>query len=393
MLSSRLCPVCESSHKETLYRRCFSKLSNGLLEGYDVVSCLQCGFCFADQLPCQAEFDTYYLRQSKYERECRGGRQSEFDSRHRPLTAAAISEWVPDRTARIVDIGCANGDLLAELKKHGYENITGIDPSPACARAADELYKIKVITAPVSKIPRQIAPFDLVILSSVLEHILDLRGATADIRQLLRPGGAVYLEVPDMTRCSLINDAPFMEFSVEHINYFGPISLCNLWRAHHFNLSGMRQTAIEQVPGLVIRDIKALFRCVDDDPSLKLDFDTVTRPELLKYIDIANAKLNRIERTINALADSQQPLIVWGVGTHTQGLLATTKLREANIAGFVDSNARYVGQRINGVPVLPASALNDLPHDILVSSQQFQTEIVDQIRNQLRLPNKTITLY
>jgi SAM-dependent methyltransferase len=375
-----------------LYRRSFSKLSNGLLDGYDVVSCLECGFCFADQLPPQAEFDAYYLGQSKYEHEWRGGRQSEFDSRHRPLSAAVISEWFPNRTARIVDIGCANGDLLAELKKIGYENVTGIDPSPACARAALELYGIHVLTAPISSPPRDVA-FDLVILSSVLEHILDLRGAIRSIVEVLRPGGAIYLEVPDMTRCSLINDAPFMEFSVEHINYFGPISLSNLWRAHNFDLLQIRQTAIEQVPGLVIRDIKALVRRPDYERSTTLTFDAQTRAELGRYIERARAKLDKIEQTINALADSQEPVIVWGVGTHTQGLLATTRLKEANIVAFVDSNTRYTGQDINGVPVLPVSKLHDLPHDILVSSQQFQTEIVDQIQNSLRLPNKAITLY
>lgn len=392
MLKARLCPICEGSRKELLYRRSFSKLSDGLLDGYDVVSCLECGFCFADQLPSQAEFDAYYLRQSKYEHEWRGGRQSEFDSRHRPLTAAVISEWFPDRSARIVDIGCANGDLLAELKKVGYENLTGIDPSPACARAAQELYGIHVLTAPISRIPYETA-FELVILSSVLEHILDLRGTIRGIHQVLRAGGAIYLEVPDMTRCSLINDAPFMEFSVEHINYFGPISLANLWRTHKFDVSEMRQTAIEQIPGLVIRDIKALVHRPADDKSLRLEFDGETRAELGRYIDRAQAKFNKIEKTINALADSQQPVIVWGVGTHTQGLLATTRLRDANITAFVDSNTRYVGQDINGVPVVPISKLQNLPHDILISSQQFQIEIVDQIQNKLRLPNKTITLY
>jgi SAM-dependent methyltransferase len=282
--------------------------------------------------------------------------------------------------------------LLAELRKIGYENVTGIDPSPACARAALELYGIRVLTAPISSLPRDVA-FDLVILSSVLEHIVDLRGAIRNIVQVLRPGGAIYLEVPDMTRCSLINDAPFMEFSVEHINYFGPISLTNLWRAHKFDVLQLRQTAIEQVPGLVIRDIKALVRRPDYERPTTLTFDDKTRAELNTYIERARRKLDKIEQTINALADSHEPVIVWGVGTHTQGLLATTRLKEANIVAFVDSNTRYTGQDINGVPVLPVSKLHDLPHDILVSSQQFQTEIVDQIRSSLCLPNKTITLY
>jgi SAM-dependent methyltransferase len=368
------------------------KLSGALIDGYNVVACRACGFCFASELPSQAELDAYYQNQSKYEHDTRRSGPSEYDTRRLPLAVGIIADWVPDKSARILDIGCANGGLLAELRKNGYENVFGADPSPVCASTARDLYDIEVTTASLFEIPSKLGVFDFVILGSVLEHILDLGGAAQKIRSLLKPGGSVYIEVPDMTRCSLLNDAPFQEFSVEHINFFGPISLQNLWQKHGFVTAAFKQTDIEQVPGLTVYEIKALFS-LDDRPAGRVPFDSDTKDELLRYIQRAQEKLHKLEQTIDSLAASREPVIVWGVGTHTQSLLATTRLKDVNIRAFVDSNVRYVGQQLHGVPVLSADELKGMNERILVSSQQFQGEIVQLIQQSLELPNKVITLY
>jgi SAM-dependent methyltransferase len=391
--TTRPCPICDEKTHEQLYRRRFTKLSGALLDGYDVVWCPTCGFCFADGLPSQSDLDTYYEGQSKYEHDSRSGAPSEYDTRRLPFAVSIISAWLPDRDARILDIGCANGALLAELRKNGFKDVMGIDPSSACARTAKDLYGINVEVAPISRIPANIGLFDLVIFGSVMEHILDLNGTIQRIKRLLKPNGHVYVEVPDMTRGSSVNDAPFQEFSVEHINFFGPMSLENLWHKHGFVTTGIRQTEIEQVAGLTIFEIKAMFAIEEGQRTAAMSFDTQTKPEIERYISLANSKLKKIEEIINELADSQRPIVVWGVGTHTQGLLASTRLREANIKAFVDSNARYAGQSLIGVPIRPIDDLKTIELPILISSQQFQEEIASTVRDKLHLPNPLITLY
>lgn len=390
--TNRACAVCGSKEHRLLYERKFERTSDALLDGYNVVACGACGFCFGDKLPSQEEFDNYYEKQSKYENECREGNQSEFETRRRPLTTSIISGWMPNKQARILDIGCANGDLLAELRKQGYQDIQGVDPSGVCARTAKTLYGINVVTAPLAKIPREIGSFDLVILASVLEHIVDLHGTVDSLRRLLKPRGSVYVEVPDMTRCSRVNDAPFQEFSVEHINYFGPTSLENFWHAKEFKTVGVRQTEINYMRGLTIFEVKGMFQRAEGEQKAEWKIESQTEPELRRYIQMATEKLNRVARAIDSLAESKRPIIVWGVGTHTQSLMATTRLKEANIVAFVDSNTRYVGQKLNGIPILNVNALKNHTEPVLVSSQQFQSEIVEQMRA-AGLPNEPITLY
>lgn len=391
-MSPRLCSVCSSTQQQLLYPRRFTRLSEALIEGYDVVACLNCGFCFASRIPSQDAFDDYYERQSKYEHDNRGGSQSEYDTRRLPFAVSIISEWMPAREARILDIGCANGGLLAELKKNGYENVFGVDPSPACAATAGDLYGIEVMVAPISKIPASIGKFDLVIFGSVLEHIIDFDSTLDRTKALLKTNGRVYAEVPDMTKCTQVNDAAFQEFSVEHVNYFGPISLRNIFTRRRFSPVGVRQTEIEQVAGLRIFEIKAMFQYTGE-AAAAFELDKETRPELERYISKSRAKMDPIISVIDQLVKDQTPIVVWGVGTQTQGLLAATELEKTNIRAFVDSNLRYVGQTLAGRPILSIDALKEMEHSILVSSRQFQKEIVDQIRYSLRLPNNIIALY
>ena len=66
--------------------------------------------------------------------------------------------------------------------------------------------------------------------------VLDLDRAIAKIRMLIAPRARVYVAVPDVTRFVTVRDAPFQEFSVEHVNFFSPTSLTNLMGRRGFRL-------------------------------------------------------------------------------------------------------------------------------------------------------------
>jgi SAM-dependent methyltransferase len=56
--------------------------------------------------------------------------------------------------------------------------------------------------------------FDLIILSHVVEHILDVEAFMAEIVTHLNPGGHIYIEVPDIT------DFCMGAFQTAHVYYF-----------------------------------------------------------------------------------------------------------------------------------------------------------------------------
>src|SRR5206468_856298 len=105
---------------------------------------------------------------------------------------------------------------------------------PGCARAAWDLYRVPVSVGSMFNIPAPDGSFDFVILIGVLEHVEDVRGALEHLRKVLGPDGRAYVEVPDAANLAGRPDAPYQEFSTEHINFFSTPSLMSLLQVAGF---------------------------------------------------------------------------------------------------------------------------------------------------------------
>ena len=389
----RECPVCGAAERRVVFHQQFAAVEQATpVTGYDVAVCERCGAGYADGIPDQAAFDRYYRDMSKYEYAQRGGEESEYDSRRLALIADIVAPHVPSPAARILDIGCASGRLLANIRDRGFPEVTGLDPSPACAATAARLYGIAVRTMTLREIAASAERFDVVIMVGVLEHLRDLESAFGQLRALLNPSGLLYVEVPDVTAFADWPNAPYQDFSTEHINFFSPVSLGNLMRRHHFTEVFLEQNHREQSYRTVMSNISAFYRREDEVPQ-HIEFDAVTAAGLERYLAACAADDRRLHARIDALVDAKQPIVVWGVGTHTSRLMATSRLAEAEIVAFVESNARYHGKTLHGRPILAPEALRERREPVLISSRVFQQEIAEQIRTGLACPNELILLY
>ena len=394
MTNGRPCAICGGHRKRLLFQQRFSVLSEGsLMDGYEVVICQDCGFCFADNIPKQSAFNDYYRKMSKYEHQDRSGQPSEFETHQFPALAQFIQQHISDQHARILEIGCANGGLLNALKQLGYTSVLGIDPSPICARNAEQLYQIRVLTGSLSDVRMEIGSFDLIILVAVLEHIQDLDDSLRKLHDLLSPTGKLYIEVPDATKFESSLDAPFQEFSTEHINFFSPLSLANIMGTHDFTKVSSARTSYDQTDTHTGFAIRMMFQKSNMNSKFDLARDYETEAELTKYIEASQNVESRIHKIVNELVDRQQAIIIWGVGTHTQRLLATSRLINAKIVAYTDSNPNYQDKLLNSIPIINPERLTDMNEPILISSRIFQNEIVHQIRSELKLKNEIFTLY
>jgi SAM-dependent methyltransferase len=293
-----------------------------------------------------------------------------------------------------VEIGCATGALLGLLKKAGQPKVIGLDPSPACCRIATETYGVATRCGTLSDNLIPEGSVDFLILIGVLEHLRDLAPAVAKFRTLLAPGGRIFITVPDASRYSAGDDAPFQEFSLEHINFFGPQSLSNLMAAHGFKTVHSEQAEIHPNFRTMTPVLHACFErleTVSTNPDLPFDQETVLG--LKRYVERSLAENEAIQPCLEELTSSRRPVTVWGAGAHTLRLLATSALGRANLKAIVDSNPLYQGKSVNGVPILKPAALTELPGAILISTRVFQNEIHHQIVNGMKLKNEVITLY
>jgi len=362
-----------------------------LLDRYDVVICDTCGAGYASGIPPQDVFDAYYRDLSKYDYDYRDGRESEEDSYKQEQLANLLTKILPFRDSRICEIGCANGKLLYLLKQRGYEQVYGADPSAGCARAAARLYGIQVATSSIFELPRPATPYDCVIMLGVLEHIRDLRRALSKVQEQLSDQGRVLIGVPDAGHLVTTRDAPFQEFSTEHINFFSASSLTNLMAANGFRRLSCDPVQLETAPEKRIPLVIGSFIKGRSDSQIVKEEETARG--LAQYIVEGLRVDAELAHRIRAATLDSKNFVVWGVGTHTRRLLAKGMLAKEKISTFVDSSPKFQGQNLNGIPIIAPAGLKGRPEPIVVSSYGFQEEICRQIRDDLRLPNEVITLY
>jgi hypothetical protein len=228
-------------------------------------------------------------------------------------------------------------------------------------------------------------------LLGVLEHIRDVIVAVQGLHRLLSHAGRVYVEVPDATGFIPEQDAPFQEFSTEHINFFSPTALRYLMEAAGFRTVECRSEVRQDRAGRPFPFASGIF---ERSNQARAEFPRHPQAEagLRSYIDRCVGMDKELRLRIDRAVNCGSGVIVWGVGTHTQRLLATGALNIANIAAFVDSNPKYQNQQLQGIPVMRPEALGNCSQPILISSYAFQREIANQIRS-MSLPNELILLY
>ncbi len=396
-LPPRGCDVCRGTGTRLLFPQRFAMMSEGsLFGGYDVVACADCGHCYADRLPSQEVFDRYYRDMSKYEMPSEPGAvagPSEFDLARFRLTVEQIKRFMPDSNTKIFEVGCATGLLLSQLKQAGFGGVMGLDPSPVCSRIAGEAYGVPVKTGAISDDLSDVGPVDLLILIGVMEHIRDLSAALEKMTSMLRPGGRIFVTVPDASRYDTGDDAPFQEFSMEHINYFGPRTISNLMARFGFRTLFTEQGMQRCSANTVTPVLHGAFELVAGGAALPWEKDTDTADGLARYVANSRRDNDAVQPAIDALVESGRPVIVWGAGSHTLRLLATSRLAEGKLVAVVDSNPRYQGKTLRDLPIIKPADVAGMEGTILISSRPAQKAIHQAITGSLRLPNAVVTLY
>lgn len=108
--------------------------------------------------------------------------------------------------APVLDIGCGNGQRLLELQAQGCTTLVGVEPTASSAAQAQAHTDARIHHGLLEEADLPQGHFQLAILNQVLEHVPSPTDMLRQIRALLRPGGALYLTVPNYgaaeARCS-----------------------------------------------------------------------------------------------------------------------------------------------------------------------------------------------
>lgn len=387
----RACAICNDGRKDknVLYKQDFLIPNAKKTLSYDVVYCCHCGFSYADNIPSQNDLDDFY-----------------HDAEHHlhaveiPIGLRSIhadffnyiQKNIPtSQQSKVLDIGCSMGHFLNYFKAVGINNITGLEPSYSAQKLAKKHYDIDVISLSIDKYETD-EKYNIVSLCGVLEHIEALQDAVERIDKLLEIGGYVFIAVPDVESFGKLTlTEPFLEFALEHINFFSKTSLENLFKANSFELIACDS---QYYPFYNNNYLLAIFK--KSESKIKANdiiTDTESKPSVITYIHNSNNLLLNINHTLDLLLKSQEPIIVWGAGSFSTRLCATTRLSDLNLLGFVDKNAQLQGKTLlNRLIYEPSWIENHRGATIIIVSSTYAKQITDELVNKYAWDGKIIEL-
>lgn len=365
MTLNRSCPICEASSAEALHSMRFAlPPESPLPPAYTVVACDTCGFVYADTPGSVSDYARHYSIFSLYENpDATGGGTTPKDKERFELMLPLIKRCCRPN-ARILDIGCGNGGLLIALRNAGFTNVVGMDPSSGCV-ARLQANGIRGVAATLETLPEDIGSFDLIILSHVLEHLLEPRRAMLAIRSLLSETGLLYIETPDALRYSTQDFVPFYFFDSEHINHFEQYAFDNLARICGYSLIEAGAKTIPVKGGQRYPAAYALLGKGAATP-VRPQHNSLSREHIRGYVHACSARADGFARMASGIR-ADRPLALWGAGSFAQRCLGQAWLCNRPIVAVVDNDPKKEGQHMAGCAIRkPADGLAGLSPDTLV---------------------------
>lgn len=226
------CPVCGETGRHPLHERLEDLIfrAPGL---WTLYACEDCGSAYLDPRPTLETlllaYQNYFTHEGPVAPDkietltwfrrvkrtlANGHRNWRFGSRFHPTSQLGVvaawilpgmrvelkrSLWFLPRVfsgAIMLDVGCGNGDFLDRARAIGWR-VRGIEPDPR-ARAQALALDLDVRDGEIEDLMAESVRFDVITLNHVIEHVPDPRRTLECALILLKPGGRLFLETPNV---------------------------------------------------------------------------------------------------------------------------------------------------------------------------------------------------
>jgi len=245
-LEDILCACCGGNDTTKLIKtyalhkgRCYGLLCR-------VVICKSCGLAYLNPRMSAEDYREFYLNEYW---QLNTNNLAPVASRHSDLAQKILeffSTNIPsdlNQDLRILDIGCGTGETLNHLVQKTHATGYGIEPSESVARWASEKHGHTIIQKDFFDNQLPDNQFDLIVASAVMEHFLEPFQGLREIKRLIKPGGLLFIRVPDLERCDFHHSSTAKIFKVVHTYYFTKDTLSTL-----LSKAGFEIVRIERMP-------------------------------------------------------------------------------------------------------------------------------------------------
>lgn len=283
----------------------------------------------------------------------------------------------------VVEVASNDGYLLRNYKRAGIP-VLGIEPATNIARVAEQR-DIRTICDFFSedlavRLTGEGYKADVIHAHNVLAHVPDLNGFVRGFRKLLKPDGAIVVEVPYVK--DMIDRCEFDTVYHEHLSYFSLTALDGL-----FTRNGLAIQNVERLPihggtlrvyaGHEMNQNESVVQLLRDEKESGLG-------ELNFYSDFA-AKVGRLrDELVTLLRDLKthhKRIAVYGASAKGTTLLNYCGLARETLDYVVDRSSVKQGRYTPGTHLkiyAPEKLLEDMPDYVLLLTWNFADEIYEQ---------------
>lgn len=128
------------------------------------------------------------------------------DTQYYGLFRHELLPYLDAARGTVLDIGCGSGLLLAHLKKNGAERTIGLELRQDIAtelRESGRVDDVWCLDIERDELPVAAHSLDTIIVSHVLEHMVDPWAVLRRLRGLLKPGGKLVGAIPNVRHLSV----------------------------------------------------------------------------------------------------------------------------------------------------------------------------------------------
>jgi SAM-dependent methyltransferase len=194
-------------------------------------ACLRCGLVFLNPRMNAASYGkfydgTYRPLVSAFHGRLIDARTIQAEQReYAAERAALLRDFVqPSDHRTLLDIGGSTGVVAHHFMREFGLTATLIDPAPLEVEEARRL-GLETVTGLVEEYDFGDKRFDVVILCQTVDHLLDVRGVLARVRQLLTDNGVFFVDIVDFRAAYLRNKGPSGAVKIDHPYYLTELTM------------------------------------------------------------------------------------------------------------------------------------------------------------------------
>lgn len=368
-MSAKICNLCGSHAFEPL------NIDESVTRTGHNVLCSNCGLIFHYPAMTAEEMSDFYA--SEYSDEYSA---SETISRDLAKERIEILKSKIDlsNAAPVLEVGCAQGEFLAEINSLGIM-AQGVEPSRAMAAQGRDSYGLNITTGVYDDLHEQPQKYGLICMFHVLEHVANPLVTLKRIRREIKNNGHLFLEVPTLGDCQLA-----LVFKKIHPTTFVRETLEAM-----LALAGFVPSLVEE-RGYHLR---MLAKPTEPKDQVPLPNALTVRNQVLNYLTKRRDIIENIQVTLNILVGKPGGAI-YGAGLNTLDLNQVFPLSQLQLEGAFDSDPRKQGRKILGLTIYPPDNLRTWHGQyLIISSYAFQEEICRQLHYLEAKGIELVTLY